>query len=310
MEIIGPSGKPYLRLLTPDASPTAAQHHALKVLTHTFVLLSGGPIATFDSSNNNQPQSQYVPQMPQVFGLNNNANNNRQQAGVQARVRPIPVRALLTPLILLCLRTMFLLYFFSPTRKPLFGVLLGAWVIYEAWGAIRGAFGNVNEPGDAREMNREQAHPRPQNDDLQERLNRLRRDLGMPANRNAPASEIVMNRLAEINLNRELRYIGSAEGVPGSEEPSFLERTRMFITLFFLTLHPAIWNRRRAALRAREGRLRTEAHARRARENENEEQVPEAIRAARAQLIGVLDARPRWVRNYVERIQREEFPED
>ena len=57
----------------------------------------------------------------------------------QLEIPALPLRDLVIPLFLLVVRTVFLLYFFSPIEKPVFGILIGAWMFYEAWNAIRAA---------------------------------------------------------------------------------------------------------------------------------------------------------------------------
>lgn len=82
--------------------------------------------------------------------------------------------------------------------------------------------------------------------------------------------------------------------------------------LMALTLYPEIWNRRRTALRQREGRIKTEANARVAPpasspQSEGGEGGEEDVRAAareraRVEIVAAHDRRPGWVKEYVERV--------
>ena len=144
--------------------------HALKVLTYTFPLLSiPSPDATAYAASQTAPLTQ-----TQVTNLNNhlqqvglpplrvipnaNANQNPNDPNnplAAAEIRAIPLRALMVPLMMLTFRTLLLLYFFSPSKRPLFGIVLSAWILYEAWGAIRAVIGNNDQPqrgGNAADM--------------------------------------------------------------------------------------------------------------------------------------------------------------
>jgi hypothetical protein len=63
----------------------------------------------------------------------------RQENAMIAELRAVPMRALAAPLFMLTLRTLFLLYFFSPFQKPVFGIIVTAWLLYETWNTIRNA---------------------------------------------------------------------------------------------------------------------------------------------------------------------------
>ena len=315
------SGKLYLKLVDSSRQPTAAQRHALKVLTYTFALLSTPSDPVLDNTNYLQAQARLAPQAPQVYDFRAQNNGNNVPRPRAIRVRVIRLRAILTPLILLCLRTMFLLYFFSPTRKPFFGLLLGCWVLYEAWGAIRGALGNGDDPAEPRRGVQNQARRRPNANPIarqEEQDNPVNRQYPDLLNwTNMTTSDLILNKLSRLNFSNELIYIYSREGTRNGQQPNFFERARIFIILFILTLHPAIWNRRRTALKLREGSLRTEANIiRRAQEGANndndtnlQEQRPE-VDAVRVQIRERHEARPRWVREYVERIQAAESLDD
>lgn len=192
-------------------------------------------------------------------------NDNAHPALPQPQARAVPVRALMTPLILMFLRTLLLLYFFSPARKPIFGLMLGAWVVYEAWGAIRGAIGDLNEPGRGADRGRGRAPA----------VGEGQADAaaggdvpaGGPVNtlfrgpeRNQ--GDAILTHVANINIQSEENALTSPEGARPEEEPGLAQKIKIFVSLLVLTLHPAVWNRRRAALKEREGRLKTEANAR------------------------------------------------
>ncbi|TDL29609.1 hypothetical protein BD410DRAFT_892875 [Rickenella mellea] len=303
-------GVPYLQLVDGSSNPTPVQAHALKILTYTFPLLSL-PMSEVAGPSGNNPHAFRItfnfnqPPQPNQFGrIVNNGNVN---------IRPLPIRAIFTPLILLCLRTLLLLYFFSPSRNPLFGVMLGVWVLYEAWGAIRGAIGDVNV------LDRNNNHP-------------ARRGAGgvgvapgqfdpLP-NNNPPADQprrgptqgdIVLNHLSRMNLDMEARRLSPTEGAQAEEEPTFSTKAKVFLSLFFLTLHPAVWNRRRTLLKEREGILRTEANALERNDmgdGEGQGTVDERAVQARAQLNALHDRRPQWVKDYIERVGRGEWEDD
>lgn len=255
----------------------------------------------------------------------------------QIQIR-ISFRALLTPLILLALRTMLLLYFFSPARKPLFGLVLGAWVLYEAWGAVRGAFGDPNENGD---RNGNGNGGRNGNGNADERGNlrvnfRLRagadpdnRAAGngaaaaprarVPTRRNAAQSttDMILARLARLNFDEERRALESPEGAR-PQEPSVFFKARLFVSLFVLTLHPAFWNRRRSALKEREGRLRMEANAMEREETESQtsegdsqtQAADDRARLTRERLRAQHARRPLWVREYIRRVRGGEWADE
>jgi len=68
-----------------------------------------------------------------------------------------------------------------------------------------------------------------------------------------------MDTLASINLREETGALDSRPDAMAA--PSVGYRIKAFVQLLVLTAHPAIWDRRRAALRQREGRVRTEMNA-------------------------------------------------
>lgn len=240
----------------------------------------------------------------------------------------IPVRAIVTPLILLCIRTLVLLYFFSPARKPIFGFILGIYVLYEAWGAVRGAvFDHVPNGNGANNANGNNGNPadglgRPVAQDANNNANGganrapLARDQRNFNNvRITTNADAVLTRLARVNLDEEERRLNS-----GGREPGVFRKAYMFIGLFLMTLHPAVWLRRRAALRIREGRLRTEENAREAAETARDSDresgeagtnnESESARQAREQLLARYVQRPAWIREYVDRVREGDWVDD
>lgn len=97
----------------------------------------------------------------------------------------------------------------------------------------------------------------------------------------------------------------------GAPEPTFVHKLQTFLVLFFATLHPAVWDERRKLLRQREGRLRTEMNALEARNGEGEETPEDRARAeARAKLAEQHARRPRWVREYIDRLRSGDWLDD
>ncbi|EJD00968.1 uncharacterized protein FOMMEDRAFT_169182, partial [Fomitiporia mediterranea MF3/22] len=302
-------GKPFLQNLTPYATPTPRQQHALNVLSYTFPLLTFAPArpqAIVNSGNGTTPNANII----------NNLNGGPPRPDANVRnviaVR-VNMRELLTPLILLFIRTLILLYFFSPARKPVFGILLGAYVLYEAWGAVRGAVFDVgplngNDPG-ARDRRR---RARPGNEDAPPppapgAIVPPHQNPGAAAAANLEAG---IDHLAQMSLDTEARWLEN-----GAPEPSLFYKVTSFVMLLVLSIHPAFWNRRRMALRTREGRVRTEANALEAavaQQAEGEEggAGDERARLAREQMINRLTRRPVWIREYVERVRRGEWVDD
>lgn len=278
-------------------------------------------------------QPAFIPGQPFLFGNNvlgfnarvlnmDPANANANFAGVGGapvparpvvQIREVPVRALLTPLILLCLRTLLLFYFISPARKPLIGIMLGAWVLYEAWGAVRGAIIDLNEM--ARNAD---PQPRPNiPDNLPGQNAAPVAGQGaipvptptQPGNAGASNSDIILSRLSALNLDSEAAALDVREGERAPEEQGVFQKARLFVSLIVLTLHPAVWNRRRTALREREGRVRTEARGRLSEANEGERLDERAVQV-RERLTQAHARRPRWVREYIDRVMVDDWVDD
>ncbi|KAH9850017.1 hypothetical protein C2E23DRAFT_837044 [Lenzites betulinus] len=323
-------GLPYLSLTTPNATPTPAQAHALKVFSHTFSLLSmaNDPMLYVPSAPHpaypNTPTTN-LNQRLQDLGLpplylipdQNVPRNGNDVAG--AEIRAIPIRALLVPLLMLAFRTLLLIYFFSPSKRPLFGIMLSAWIMYEAWNAMRLVLNDGNERrGDAAgDPARPDAAGGPG-------AIRGRGRGGQAAARGNPSAdrslpEALFDRLTMLNLSAEDALLDTDAQAP---PPGLLHKAKAFVALFCMTLHPATWDRRRAALRRREGRIRTEANAREAAMNARAERESagadapartaeeEARAAAQAQVVARHERRPEWVKAYVQRVQFSEWVDD
>lgn len=237
-------------------------------------------------------------------------NNDENPERIFRELREIAVRPLLASLIFLLLRTCLLLYFVAPARKPVFGMLILAWMLYEIWQPIRNAFlrnlqrldgqqrnvaqGGDNPPG----VDRQQQGQQPQRAPAAPRANE---PVGMPR---VNDGGMLFDALGNMNLDGEQRILDVAPGA-ALEEPSFWRKSTTFLGLLITTLHPAVWNRRRMVLRRREGQLRTEANARNIPEEEAEDRrdVRDAARIQHGR-------RPQWVRGYIERVLVTDWMED
>ncbi|KDQ64709.1 hypothetical protein JAAARDRAFT_28354 [Jaapia argillacea MUCL 33604] len=352
-------GQTFLSLITPNATPTPLQSHALKVLTYTFPLLLTPvpyqtPLSTYATSFSFVVPPGNLNAQLQQLGLPQLRVNNPPNAANLPEMRDIPIRALLAPLVMLTLRTVLLLYFVSPTRKPFLGIMLGAWVLYEAWGAIRavlgpdpqqqrdgdgnarggaaggaaqqqpqagvgaqGAAGNGPAPA---QPNAAQAVLAPQRPRAQGPGGHLQPGNGQ-TNRTRSQTSMLLDSLAIMNLQSEEIALTASPISQPVPEPSFGHKVKTFASLLVLTLHPAVWNRRRTVLKAREGRVRTEANAREnpgnvqqegGEEEESEERRQENERRERAkvELIAQHQRRSPWVRTYIERVRGSEWSDD
>jgi hypothetical protein len=110
----------------------------------------------------------------------------------------------------------------------------------------------------------------------------------------------VFDGLANFNIQTEEETI--RRGTP-AQEPTFTTKAIAFVTLLLTTVHPAVWNRRRAVLRQREGQIRMDRNARAADLDENVDDPQAQARIQRqAQLIAQHQQRPLWLRAYMDRI--------
>ena len=236
-------------------------------------------------------------------------------------IREINLRPLLAPIMMLVFRTTLLMYFVSPTRKPIFGLLIIAWMLYEIWQPIRNALRNGlgrNPQADA-DNNRPDARG-PQNPVEPNGNNGAQVAAPRPidnANANAAVPgralsldaqvNVIFDTLANINIQEEEGILREASGVP-TVEPGFGHKIGTFLALLMTTLHPAIWNRRRVALRRREGTIRTEANMRNSVPAEEGE--TEAGGRIREELRAQFNRRPGWIQRYIERVVAEDWVDD
>jgi len=329
------SDQAYLHLENSNGTPNILQAHALKVLTYTFPLLSL-PIpqsTTTTSTTLHHAVPREVNQLLQQLGLPplriQNAAQNQNRGN--ALMRDINLRPLLAPFIMLIIRTLLLVYFVSPARKPVFGIVVGAWILYEAWGPVRAAiFGPVDRHGPPGVQ--AGLVPRPQGDGIPAGLGQngaaqarpqaqaAAPRLPDPATRHINQADALIGGVANINIEAEAEALAASGRTGPTEEPVLFQKVTTFLSLLILTLHPAVWNRRRLILRQREGRIRTEANAR-----EREHEAPSAddneataaektererVARVRAELIAQHARRPRWVQSYVDRVRMGEWVDD
>lgn len=323
------NGQQYLSLADASSPPTAVQKHALSILSYTFTLLnlsvaSSTIIRTHTSFTTTSPIPPQVNQVLRQYGLPQihviNANPNQEQNPIP-QIRDVPLRPLLMPLFMLLFRTLLLLYFVAPTRKPIFGILILAWMLYEIWqpirnGLLRFRIQRINIPN-------------PQNPGAAQGLNNVPPQAAVrpPPAANAQGqgpvgnfgvrqmdgqATVILDTLGNLNLQAEQDVLNRAHLGP-VPEPTLGHKIASFFGLLFSTLHPAIWDRRRAALRRREGTLRTEANMRREPPRDPEEEETEDDRRAaqsRQELREQHARRPPWIQRWMERVVEEEWVDD
>jgi len=252
---------------------------------------------------------------------------------IAINLRQFPVRALLTPLFLLAMRATLIMYFFSPDQTPFFGIIIGMWVLYETWGAVRAAVAAARDPAEHRrdddgqvqgDINGGAGAPGPNGQEG--------RDAARPSDPTRQRANAILNAVANVNLREENEILETSGNLP---PPTILYKAKTFVSLMIVTLIPALWDRRRAELMKREGALRTEmnvitaattapplsgsvAQARNPStegegENEISPQEREELRKARELKLAIIykhARRPDWVREYVERTGRMEYYDD
>ena len=247
----------------------------------------------------------------------------RQENAMIAELRAVPMRALAAPLFMLTLRTLFLLYFFSPFQKPVFGLIVTAWLLYETWNTIRNAMPrrhirDNHAEEDARILGNARVRPAAEAVHPHDAHAPLRAPAPPPVRAAVPhlrpPSATMMDTLANINLREEL---GALDARPEAiAAPTIGHQIKTFVELLVLTAHPAVWDRRRAALRQREGRVRTEMNTLEVlqpAESNGDAQADEArARAAqaRADLNAIHSRRPAWVIKYMERVRGGDWVDD
>jgi len=265
-----------------------------------------------------------MPQLRVVPG------QNVHQNPVIPELRQMPLRPLLAPMIMLILRTMLLLYFVAPARKPIFGILILAWMFYEIWQPIR----NGLIRGWRHAVAEEQLRQNIQNGQNGQQAGQARQGQppaeqnpqpgAQPANPGRAAAAriddqaaVILDHLANMNIQGEEEILN--QPATRLEPPTLGHKITTFISLLVTTTHPAVWNRRRAALGRREGRIRTEENARntepRPAENEGEVNAEETVQnetraRIRAQLSEEHARRPAWLRRYMERVVAAEWVDD
>lgn len=224
-----------------------------------------------------------------------------------AEIRAIPLRALLMPLIMLTFRTFVLVYFFSPSKRPFFGLILSVWILWETWGALRRVLGNDRPPAVPGQPGQARGDPAGGADRGANQRGQAA-GVGSTQGDNHSHFDVLINHMANMGLASQEAVLDSALPVA---EPSILRKTRDFAALLLTTLHPAVWDRRRSALRRREGRLRTEANVRESEPPAEADSDEDATRVqARTQAIARHERRQPWVKQYVERVQTTEWAED
>ncbi|KAI6152046.1 hypothetical protein BKA82DRAFT_4106466 [Pisolithus tinctorius] len=339
-------GKPYLCLREPRGTPNNSQLHALKVLTYTFSILSlpaaALPLPT-PTISNTQPLPPEINELLQHLRLptlrtvpNVNVDVTAQTGpvptgpAVAARaeanlMREVPLRALLAPLLMVVLRTVLLLYFFSPTRKPLLGLCIIAWIIYEMWTHIRIVILQPLNRGDGNAAPVDQARPAPA-PPPPPALNGQDNGHVPPGSRAPEASHAqpdgersaqgppvlsqpngLLGSLALMDIHSENKLLWPTQPARVADPPTLTQKAIMFLSLGVATLHPEVYNRRRVALRQREGRLRTEMNAMERPSVSTGTMESSEDRLRRQQYCEQLQTqhsrRPSWVKDYVIRVR-------
>ncbi|KAJ3575172.1 hypothetical protein NP233_g1292 [Leucocoprinus birnbaumii] len=320
---------PYLTLQDESAQPTPAQAHALRVLSYTFSILTK-EFPHENSPNPNHSLFQTIPDrhtvhdiphindLLQQMGLPplHNAHNveavlNQEQPRVPNLLPDVPIRPLLAPFLMLILRTSLLLYFVAPTRKPIFGILIIAWMLYEIWQPIRNnLLRQIQQNEQAARRNEGQGPAAPAQPAMRANLPEAN---NLPAQGRAQPTAF-MEMLGNMNVETEQEVMATATQ-QDPREPGLGHKIVTFFSLMVTTLHPAIWNQRRIALRSREGIIRAEANMRnteRRADLEGEEAIrnEELAEDARRTLRERHARRPQWIQQYIERVIDADWVDD
>ncbi|KAI6034250.1 hypothetical protein BKA83DRAFT_4187300 [Pisolithus microcarpus] len=333
-EVVIIHGKPYLSLREPRGTPNDLQLRALKVLTYTFSIMSL-PLATPPLPTPTAPHTQSLPpeihellqhlRLPALTTVPNvnadvTAHAGIAPTGVAAAehaeanlMREVPMRALLAPLLMVALRTVLLLYFFSPTRKPLLGLCIIAWIIYEMWTHIRIVILQPLNRGDGNAAPADRAKTQHNGNvptgSRTPDANRARPDGERSAQGPPTPSQPngLIDSLALMDIHNENKLLWPTQLTRVADPPTFTQKAIMFLSLGVATLHPEVYNRRRAILRQREGRLRTEMNVmeRTSESTGNVEPNEDELRRQqyREQLQIQHSRRPSWVKDYVIRVR-------
>lgn len=267
------------------------------------------------------PNHRVIPEIPHINDLlqqmglpplrnvhNAEAVPNQEQGRAPNLLPDVAIRPLLAPLFMLIVRASLLLYLVAPTRKPIFAVLIIAWMLYEIWQPIRNHLlrhlqENEQDAGQPEARAPAQADA-PSPDDLSVELGSHTR--GLAENLGNMYLDTDQEVLAHATLENEDPLIGRRIGT------RIGQTIGTFIVLAFLTLHPAVWNHRRVALRLREEAVRTEVRNGTTLYQtdvededsfiEREEQLIQAFQERHFQ-------RPRWIQRYIERVVNNDWDE-
>lgn len=323
-EFMDRSGQAFLSLTNPNAVPSALQTHALNILSYTYTVLSSSPPPPVMWSQYPSTSTPILyppaPMQPNIPLPNVAPPQPDAEAMFEIIIdlRRIPVRALLSPLFMLAMRATLIMYFFSPGETPFFGIIMGLWILYEAWSAVRAAVAATQDPAEVR-----------RDDDGQVGINNGGagapvlggQDGILPRDPMRQQANVILDAMANINIREENEVLEASEDLP---PPTLFHKLKTFVSLMITTLIPALWDRRRRELMRREGGLRTEMNAittaaAQARdptgesETEVSEQEREESRRARERKLAVIQKharRAQWVREYVERASRMEYYDD
>jgi len=313
-------------LVNEGAQPTPAQAQALRVLSYTFSIfmkeLWQGPQLNVNVLPAQAiPNRQAIPEIPHINDLlqqmglpplrnvhNAEAVPNQEQARIPNLLPDVAIRPLLAPLFMLIVRATLLLYLIAPTRKPIFAVLVIAWMLYEIWQPIRNHLLRhlqENEQDVGRPEARAPAQadaPRPDNlsAQLRSHMRELAENLG---NMYLEAEQEVLAHATLENEDPDLsRRMGQRIG----------QTIVTFIALAFLTLHPAIWNQRRVALRLREEAIRTEMRNGTTLDQTAVEEGDSSIEREERRIQAFRERyfqRPTWIQRYIERVIHNDWDE-
>ncbi|KAF5393747.1 hypothetical protein D9757_000150 [Collybiopsis confluens] len=314
------------------------------------------------NDDNGVPHPAAQGQGGQLYNFNAFLDANGGQAGQNVhppiaanppQFQAAQIRPLIFPILMLSLRTLLLLYFVAPARKPFLAFMIIAWVIWEIWVPVREVFGRAGRAGDAdgvqamgdRQpqgagegpagadvMRAGQVPPLGVNRGVQPPGNGPQVLNGAPPLPNNPpagaapnaaaAAGSILNTLASFDITEGETALQAFADSPTNAitqdilpEPGVGRKALSFIVLLLTTVHPAVWNKRRAILRAREGRVRVEMGALRETAPTQEEtgddtgdetsaEVLETQRRAalRAEISSKYMRRPVWVRRYMQRV--------
>ncbi|KAL1740951.1 hypothetical protein HDZ31DRAFT_46459 [Schizophyllum fasciatum] len=208
---------------------------------------------------------------------------------IPPELRDLQIRPLVIPLLVLVFRVMLLLYFLDPEDSPIYAVFILGFVVWEMWGLVMR--GLPREPGQP-PVNGGNAAPAAAPGGGREGNGAMPNNAALAANFQAQATEFLGSR--------GLAAEESALNTPNAPPPTVGQKIVAFASLLLSTVHPAVWERRRALLRRREGQIRTEERARQAAQ----ERAGGAEGEDAAEHPAPPPPRPRapWVQEYVQRV--------